>query len=110
VAQLQFSKTSVGTKDLTKSFGWGSMDSFMQHDVQELNRVLVDNLQEKMMVGTDAWHVELGRTAQGVSLQLIVLDYGLLTNGGCTRVNFRGQEGWLHQDELQGAARMVAPG
>jgi ubiquitin carboxyl-terminal hydrolase 7 len=53
--QLQFSKTSVGTKDLTKSFGWGSMDSFMQHDVQELNRVLVDNLQEKMKVRDRCW-------------------------------------------------------
>lgn len=26
------------------------MDSFMQHDVQELNRVLCDNLEEKMKV------------------------------------------------------------
>lgn len=33
-AQLQYSKTSVSTKDLTKSFGWGTYDAFMQHDVQ----------------------------------------------------------------------------
>lgn len=37
--QLQYSKTSVATKALTKSFGWGTYDAFMQHDVQELNRV-----------------------------------------------------------------------
>jgi hypothetical protein len=41
----------VSTKDLTKSFGWSSMDAFMQHDVQELNRVLCEKLEEKMKVG-----------------------------------------------------------
>ncbi|KAA6424444.1 MAG: hypothetical protein FRX49_05656 [Trebouxia sp. A1-2] len=46
--QLQFGDTSVSTKDLTKSFGWDTMEGFMQHDVQELNRVLCDNLEEKM--------------------------------------------------------------
>ena len=28
----------------------GRYDTFMQHDVQELNRVLVDKLEEKMKV------------------------------------------------------------
>lgn len=46
--KLQYSKTSVSTKALTKSFGWGTYDSFMQHDVQELNRVLCEKLEEKM--------------------------------------------------------------
>ncbi|KAL0031727.1 hypothetical protein WJX79_003396 [Trebouxia sp. C0005] len=46
--KLQFGDTSVSTKDLTKSFGWDTMEGFMQHDVQELNRVLCDNLEEKM--------------------------------------------------------------
>lgn len=48
--QLQFSKSTVATKDLTKSFGWTSADAFMQHDVQELNRVLCEKLEEKMKV------------------------------------------------------------
>ncbi len=48
--QLQYGETSVSTKDLTKSFGWDTMEGFMQHDVQELNRVLCDNLEEKMKV------------------------------------------------------------
>ena len=48
--QLQFGDSSVSTKDLTKSFGWDTMEGFMQHDVQELNRVLCDNLEEKMKV------------------------------------------------------------
>ena len=38
----------VSTEDLTRSFGWDSYDSFMQHDVQELNRVLQDKLEEQM--------------------------------------------------------------
>ena len=28
----------MGTKKLTKSFGWETLDSFMQHDVQEFLR------------------------------------------------------------------------
>ncbi|KAL0912228.1 hypothetical protein M5K25_018190 [Dendrobium thyrsiflorum] len=46
--KLQYSDTSVSTKELTKSFGWDTYDSFMQHDVQELNRVLCEKLEDKM--------------------------------------------------------------
>lgn len=46
--ELQFSTAPVGTKKLTKSFGWDTVDSFLQHDVQELCRVLLDNLESKM--------------------------------------------------------------
>ena len=38
----------LGTTELTKSFGWKSLDSFLQHDVQEFNRVLQDKLESKM--------------------------------------------------------------
>lgn len=37
--ELQYSDRPVGTKKLTKSFGWETLDSFMQHDVQEFLRV-----------------------------------------------------------------------
>ncbi|CAA6658468.1 unnamed protein product [Spirodela intermedia] len=46
--KLQYSERSVGTRELTKSFGWDTYDSFMQHDVQELNRVLSEKLEDKM--------------------------------------------------------------
>ncbi|XP_068493814.1 ubiquitin C-terminal hydrolase 13-like isoform X5 [Phaseolus vulgaris] len=46
--KLQYSDCSVATKELTKSFGWDTYDSFMQHDVQELNRVLCEKLEDKM--------------------------------------------------------------
>ncbi|KAL5273891.1 USP7 family protein [Megaselia abdita] len=45
---LQFMDKPVGTKKLTKSFGWETLDSFMQHDVQEFLRVLLDKLESKM--------------------------------------------------------------
>jgi len=35
---------AVSTKPLTRSFGWDARESFQQHDVQELNRVLFDAL------------------------------------------------------------------
>ncbi|XP_057782079.1 ubiquitin C-terminal hydrolase 12-like isoform X2 [Salvia miltiorrhiza] len=46
--KLQYSDNSVATKELTKSFGWDTYDAFLQHDVQELNRVLCEKLEEKM--------------------------------------------------------------
>ncbi|KAJ2854234.1 ubiquitin-specific protease ubp15 [Coemansia erecta] len=45
---LENSKDPVDTTELTKSFGWDSLESFMQHDVQEFNRVLQDSLETKM--------------------------------------------------------------
>merc|ERR1719505_174852 len=46
--ELQHSDKAVGTKKLTRSFGWETLDSFMQHDAQELCRVLLDNMEMKM--------------------------------------------------------------
>ncbi|KAK6454584.1 ubiquitin carboxyl-terminal hydrolase [Scheffersomyces xylosifermentans] len=45
---LSTSKEPVGTLELTKSFGWDSSDAFTQHDVQELNRILMDKLETAM--------------------------------------------------------------
>lgn len=45
-----FHVNALGTTELTKSFGWKSLDSFLQHDVQEFNRVLQDKLESKMKV------------------------------------------------------------
>ncbi|KAF9082945.1 hypothetical protein BGX23_011943 [Mortierella sp. AD031] len=51
--QLSVSSKAVSTKDLTQSFGWDEVESFRQHDVQEFNRVLQQNLEQKMR-GTKA--------------------------------------------------------
>jgi ubiquitin carboxyl-terminal hydrolase 7 len=50
---LQSHPTAVSTTDLTQSFGWDSKQIFEQQDVQELSRVLMDKLDEKMK-GTEA--------------------------------------------------------
>ena len=50
---LQSSHSAVATNDLTHSFGWDSKQIFEQQDVQELSRVLMDKLDEKMK-GTEA--------------------------------------------------------
>lgn len=50
--EMQFDDRPCSTKMLTKSFGWGDLETIMMHDVQEFNRVLLDNL-EKKMKGTD---------------------------------------------------------
>lgn len=42
--ELQTSDKPVGTKKLTKSFGWETLDSFMQHDAQEFLRVVSSTL------------------------------------------------------------------
>ncbi|KAI0928557.1 hypothetical protein AcW1_005763 [Taiwanofungus camphoratus] len=59
---LQTSDQPVGTTELTKSFGWKSLDSFLQHDVQEFNRVLQDKLEMKMK----------GTAAEGAIAKLFV--------------------------------------
>lgn len=46
--QLQHSPGAGDTRELTKSFGWDSVEAFMQHDVQEFNRVLQDSLEIRM--------------------------------------------------------------
>jgi ubiquitin carboxyl-terminal hydrolase 7 len=60
---LQHSSKSVGTKQLTRSFGWDAHDAFTQHDVQELDRVLCENLEDKMK-GTEVEH-EVPRLFRG---------------------------------------------
>eukprot|EP00397_Hematodinium_sp_SG-2012_P000753 GEMP01000754.1.p1 GENE.GEMP01000754.1~~GEMP01000754.1.p1 ORF type:complete len:1240 (+),score=167.23 GEMP01000754.1:229-3948(+) len=52
--QLQTSTVgAVNCRELMKSFGWDSVDAFQQHDAQELNRILLDRLEEKLK-GTKA--------------------------------------------------------
>jgi ubiquitin carboxyl-terminal hydrolase 7 len=45
---LQCGNTAVTTKDLTKSFGWSGTDTYLQQDVQEMMRVLLEKLEMKM--------------------------------------------------------------
>lgn len=40
-------KSSIGTTNLTRSFGWDSSEAWQQHDIQELCRVMFDALEHK---------------------------------------------------------------
>ena len=51
--QLQTSDMAVSTSELTTSFGWESRQIFEQQDVQELSRILMDKMEERMK-GTKA--------------------------------------------------------
>lgn len=48
ISFVQTSKRSaIETSKLTKSFGWDASDSWQQHDIQELCRVMFDALEQK---------------------------------------------------------------
>ncbi|KAF1981728.1 cysteine proteinase [Aulographum hederae CBS 113979] len=51
--QLQTSTGPVNTNELTSAFGWDSRQIFEQQDVQELSRILMERMEEKMK-GTEA--------------------------------------------------------
>lgn len=46
--ELQTGSIVPNTKKLTQSFGWETLESFMQHDVQEFLRILLDKIELKM--------------------------------------------------------------
>ncbi|KXJ26613.1 Ubiquitin carboxyl-terminal hydrolase 7 [Exaiptasia diaphana] len=74
--ELMHSDKAVGTKKLTKSFGWETLDSFMQHDVQELCRVLLDNMESKMK----------GTCVEGIIPEL--LEGKIFSYIKCTKVDY----------------------
>ncbi|SCV02427.1 LAME_0H00298g1_1 [Lachancea meyersii CBS 8951] len=45
---MQKSQDPLDTLELTRSFGWDTGEAFTQHDVQELNRILMDRLETRM--------------------------------------------------------------
>jgi hypothetical protein len=57
--QLQLGSRAVSTNDLTKSFGWDSTCNFMQEDVHEFNKVLMEALETKMKVSKCAYALHL---------------------------------------------------
>jgi ubiquitin carboxyl-terminal hydrolase 7 len=50
---LQSDEIAVSTSELTLSFGWEARHIFEQQDVQELSRILMDRMEERMK-GTEA--------------------------------------------------------
>ena len=54
--QMQTSKKACSTRQLTISFGWDDKRTFIQHDIQEFCRVLLDNIEEKLKKNQKAEH------------------------------------------------------
>ena len=46
--KLQTGSRTVSTTELTRAFGWDSLEAFQQQDVQEMLRLLLDRLEERM--------------------------------------------------------------
>ncbi|EPY24372.1 ubiquitin carboxyl-terminal hydrolase 7 [Angomonas deanei] len=67
---LQTAKSAIGTKDLTSSFGWTDEESFIQHDVHELTRVLIDTLAEKLNQQAGIADSDLQKNQNNVLLRL----------------------------------------
>lgn len=73
---LQTAPDAVPTLELTKSFGWETQDIFAQQDIQELSRILMENLENKMK-GTEVEN-SLGKIFVGKTktyIKCINVDY-----------------------------------
>jgi len=69
-ARMQIMKAEAfTTRGVTTSFGWHNSEIFVQHDVQELNRVLVDKLEERMK-GKEKEYT-LAKLYKGVTANLV---------------------------------------
>ncbi|TID22675.1 ubiquitin carboxyl-terminal hydrolase 21 [Venturia nashicola] len=90
---LQSSDSAVSTNELTRAFGWDSRQIFEQQDVQELSRILMERLEDRMK-GTEAQDA-LGKMFIGKSRTYIK----------CINVNaesFRIEEFWDIQLNVSG--------
>ena len=77
---LQCAKDNVTTKDLTRAFGWTSQEAFMQQDVQEMMRVLLDKLEEKMTgTGVEGTLVIRPKHISQTLLSIITLTHHLIS-------------------------------
>mmetsp|Transcript_2827 Transcript_2827/g.3753 ORF Transcript_2827/g.3753 Transcript_2827/m.3753 type:complete len:1339 (-) Transcript_2827:16-4032(-) len=89
-ARMQYSNvSSVSTSGLTTSFGWTNMDIFVQHDVQELNRVLCDKLEEKMKLPKDAVQSPFEFSIPGLYRGVMV---NMVKCTACSRVSTREED------------------
>eukprot|EP01060_Flectonema_neradi_P038656 TRINITY_DN818_c1_g2_i2.p1 TRINITY_DN818_c1_g2~~TRINITY_DN818_c1_g2_i2.p1 ORF type:complete len:1178 (+),score=195.89 TRINITY_DN818_c1_g2_i2:99-3632(+) len=72
--KIQTSSVPVRTTELTESFGWTRAEAFEQHDIQELARILLDNLETKMNKTTDErtiQHLFMGKVRKYVECRNI---------------------------------------
>lgn len=68
--QLQTSPEPVSTTGLTQSFGWDIYDSFVQHDAQEFERILLDGLETGMKEAEKTKRTDVPMTSNQDQMQL----------------------------------------
>ncbi len=69
VRMMLLDQEALSTEDLTASFGWQGRDQVIQHDVQELNRVLFTAI-EKSLAGTAGQRI-VSDLYRGMAVSLI---------------------------------------
>jgi ubiquitin carboxyl-terminal hydrolase 7 len=73
---MQLGENECSTKALTKSFGWDDYQTFVQHDIQEFLRVLMDNLETKMKgTSLDGRIANLFRGKSRLYIRCLEVDY-----------------------------------
>lgn len=96
---LQKNQTAVSTAELTASFGWDSRQIFEQQDVQELSRILMEKLEERMK-GTTAEnalpHLFVGKMKTYISCVNVDFESSRIEEFWDIQLNVRGNKN-LHE-------------
>jgi len=97
--KLQTEKLAVSTSELTSSFGWDSRQIFEQQDVQELSRILMEKLEERMK-GTAAEnalaHLFVGKSKTYISCINVDFESSRIEDFWDIQLNVRGNKN-LHE-------------
>lgn len=97
--KLQVEKLAVSTSELTASFGWDSRQIFEQQDVQELSRILMERLEERMK-GTAAEnalpHLFVGKSKTYISCINVDFESSRVEDFWDIQLNVRGNKN-LHE-------------
>ena len=92
--QLETHGSSVSTAKLTKAFGWTSAEAFIQHDVQELARLLFDQLEQE-----DEQKNYSGNSAESMKASIASLFEGSITTKiRCRRIKYQSSKTEIFSD------------
>jgi ubiquitin carboxyl-terminal hydrolase 7 len=118
--QLQVSEYAVSTSELTQSFGWDTRQIFEQQDVQELERVLMERLEEKMKGGPAEralYKLFAGKTKMFVSCINVDFQSGKEEEFWDVQLNVTGQSGldasfknYIQVEVMEGDNKYAAEG
>lgn len=96
---LQKHRLAVATAELTASFGWDSRQIFEQQDVQELSRILMEKLEERMKgtsVENALAHLFVGKSKTYISCINVDYESSRIEDFWDIQLNVRGNKN-LHE-------------